>query len=118
MENTNKKTLRNDIILIGAIILIALIAFFVFLITRKDGQRVNVLVGGEVVYSFSLEDTVEQQILTGENNQNKNVLVIENGEASIKSATCPDKICVSHRKISKSGETIVCLPNKVVVEIE
>jgi len=48
----------------------------------------------------------------------KNVLVIENGEASIKSATCPDKICVSHRKISKSGETIVCLPNKVVVEIE
>ena len=113
-----KKTLRNDIILIGVILAAALIGFLCFRFTQRDGQTVNVLVDGKVKYTFSLEDTVEKEILSGKNNQNKNVLVIENGKANMKSASCPDKICVDHRKISKSGETIVCLPNRVVVEIE
>ena len=33
-------------------------------------------------------------------------------------ADCPDKICVNTGKISKIGETIVCLPHRVVVEIQ
>ena len=33
-------------------------------------------------------------------------------------ANCPDEICVHHKPISKNGETIVCLPNKVVVVIK
>jgi hypothetical protein len=32
-------------------------------------------------------------------------------------ADCPDKLCVHQKAISATGETIVCLPNKVVVEI-
>ena len=46
-----------------------------------------------------------------------NVLWIHNGMADMKNADCPDKICVNHQSISKARETIVCLPNKVVVEI-
>ena len=47
-----------------------------------------------------------------------NTLVIENGKADMISADCPDKLCVKQHAISSNGETIVCLPNKVVVEIE
>ena len=36
----------------------------------------------------------------------------------MKSADCPDQICVHQRAISKNGESIICLPNKVVVSIE
>ena len=36
----------------------------------------------------------------------------------ISEASCPDKICVNHKRIQKSGETIICAPNKVVVEIK
>ena len=43
--------------------------------------------------------------------------MIENGKVKMKEADCPDQICVHHRAISKNRETIVCLPNKVVVEI-
>ena len=35
----------------------------------------------------------------------------------MKDANCPDKICEGHQKISYKGETIVCLPHKVVIEI-
>ena len=45
------------------------------------------------------------------------VLVIKDGKAEMKSAICPDKICVKHRPIDKSGQTIVCLPEKIVVKI-
>ena len=46
-----------------------------------------------------------------------NILVIENGKAYVNQASCPDGICSSHRPIGNDGESIICLPNKVVVEI-
>ena len=47
----------------------------------------------------------------------RNVLTIHDGSADMTEADCRDRICVSHAKIRKSGETIVCLPHKIVVEI-
>ena len=44
-------------------------------------------------------------------------LVIENGKARISHADCPDGICEEYRPISYVGETIICLPHKVVIEI-
>ncbi len=47
----------------------------------------------------------------------KNVLKIQNGKADMIAADCPDLLCVHQRAVSNQNETIVCLPNKVVVEI-
>ena len=47
-----------------------------------------------------------------------NLLIIEDGYAYIKEASCPDGLCVHQGKINKSGEMIVCLPNEVVVTVE
>ena len=71
-------------------------------------------------------DGVEQRPLPlSENNfvvigdeENYNVLVISGGEAYIEEASCPDNICVKSGKVSLEGQTIVCLPNKVVISIE
>jgi hypothetical protein len=35
----------------------------------------------------------------------------------MKEAECPDRSCVKQGKISKNKESIVCLPNKVIVEV-
>ena len=45
-----------------------------------------------------------------------NILEIKNGEASMISAVCPDHLCMEQYPIDKDGGTIVCLPNKVVIE--
>jgi hypothetical protein len=46
-----------------------------------------------------------------------NLLVIENGAASMEEADCPDELCVRQGTISKSGQTIVCLPHRLVAEV-
>ena len=42
----------------------------------------------------------------------------KNGEAYVSEADCPDGICAAHRPISHVGETIVCLPHRVVIKVE
>ncbi len=116
-ENKKTNKTRNDIILIGAILLIAALAFAAFKLTMKDGGYVTVSVNGDVVQSYSIDEEIETTITTGDNDEQTNVLVISGGQAFVKSANCPDGICFEHRPISKDGETIVCLPHKVVVAV-
>ena len=47
----------------------------------------------------------------------KNVLIIKDGYADMTDASCPDGLCVRQHKINESGESLVCLPNKVTVTV-
>jgi len=47
----------------------------------------------------------------------RSAVFIEGGEAYLKEADCPDGLCVGMGKISRSGQSIICLPHKVVVDI-
>ena len=46
-----------------------------------------------------------------------NHIVIQDNAVYMSDADCPDKLCVHTGTIHKTGETIVCLPHRVVVEI-
>ena len=113
----SKSKIKNDLILVGSILLLALIGFSIFKSNQKDGTQVKVIIDKQVKDCYNFNNDAEIVITSGENDSFENILVIKDGEAFIKSANCPDKICVAHRKISKTGETIVCLPHKLVVEI-
>jgi len=110
-----KKLIRNDFILIALIVIVAIISFFAFKLMQKSGVCVNVSVDGKTIAEYPLNKDLKKDIIT---DYGKNVLVIENGEAYVLEADCPDKICVGHRAISKTGESIVCLPHKLVVSID
>ena len=112
----NKKT-RNDIILIGIIILIASAALLFFTANKKEGSTVVVKIDGVQTGSYLLSENITVDIRTGENDEFLNTLVIENGKAYISQANCPDKICQEYRPVSYTGETIVCLPHKIIIEI-
>lgn len=80
-----------------------------------DGTTVTVAIDNEVYKTYSLSENITDTIKT---DYGVNVIHINNGKVSIASADCPDKYCVSHVEISKNGETIVCLPHRLVVEIK
>lgn len=47
-----------------------------------------------------------------------NLIEIGDGEVKVIEASCPDKLDVLQGAISKPGELIVCLPNRLVIEIK
>lgn len=112
-----KKKIKRDIILITALLLMCIAAFFIInFVVKKDGITAVVKVDGDIVYTLPLDKNAS---VTVEGYQGgSNTVVIENGTAYMKDADCPDKLCEKTGKISKNGETIVCLPHRVVIEIQ
>ncbi len=110
------KSVRNDIILLVSLLVIAALLWGVISALKKSGEYAVVIVDGVETARYRLSSDVNDVIYS--DGGHTNTLVIENGRASIVSADCPDKLCVKQRSISKAGETIICLPHKLVVKIE
>ena len=101
-------------------ILLAVVTVFLVIYertgTRADaGACVRVTVDGSVYGTYALGE--EQEIPIVQDGVTTNVLTIRDGRADMTEADCPDKLCVHQKAISKNHEMIVCLPNKVVVEV-
>ena len=102
--------------MLAAVLLAAGLALALFLwTTRKAGGTVSVQVDGTVLMELSLNE--ETRIVLGEG-ENTNVLVIEHGTVRVAEASCPDQICVRQGEIQYEGESIVCLPHKLVIAIQ
>lgn len=108
------KMKRNDKMLIVITLVIAIIVFLIHnLLGGKGADTVTVKVDGKITGTYSL---IENQTI--EINDGSNILEIKDGIADMIEADCPDKLCVKQKAISKNGESIICLPNEVVVEVK
>lgn len=106
---------KRDFLLIGSILAVSFLLFAVFGLIRREGAFVVVRVDGETVGSYDLYKNGEYVL-----NGGTNILKIEDGEAWIVEADCPQisgKKCTAQGKISKTGEVITCLPNKLTVTV-
>ena len=108
---------RNDLIFIAAILAVVALGAAALFFLRGEGSTVQVEVDGTVIGIYPLSVDREVEIKTGENGEELNLLVIKDGKATVTAATCPDGICAAHRPISREGESIVCLPHKVVITV-
>ncbi len=116
MEQKERKKYIRDLILVGALLIAALL---VLLVIRNRQERET---GTDAVVTVRTADGDEVYPLNKDGvfslNGGTNTLVIENGEAWVSEANCPDKICMGMGKISKNGEFIACLPNQVIIVVE
>ncbi len=101
-----------DLVLVAALLLVTLSVFLILEFTKKPGAYVRVSIKGETVAEYPLDREGEYSL-----NGGTNILVIENGSAYMKWADCPRQICVNDGKISRTGERIVCLENRVTLEV-
>ena len=116
MEQKDRKKYIRDLILVGALLIAALL---VLLVIRNRQERET---GTDAVVTVRTADGDEIYPLNKDGvfslNGGTNTLVIENGEAWVSEANCPDKVCMGMGKISKNGEFIACLPNQVIIVVE
>ena len=102
-----------DFILIVLIVVCALIMILNF--TSNTGKFAVVSVNDKTIAQLDLSNNQTKHI---ETEQGYNVIVIKNGKCTVSDADCRDGICVNHSAINKIGQSIVCLPHKLIVEIK
>ena len=81
----------------------------------RPAVMVSVRVDGTEIMTLDLNRNDDIVIESG--NGQTNHLIIEDGKAFLTEASCPDKLCVRQGAISETGQSIVCLPNRVIVTI-
>lgn len=82
---------------------------------QTPGAQARVLQDGQVVDILSLEQPGEHRYEAPGGGYN--IVCIQDGAVSVTQADCPDQICVRHAATNLSGDPIVCLPNRLVVEV-
>ena len=84
----------------------------------KDEKYVSIQVNGEEIKRFIFDSKLVGQTIPIETEYGYNLVEIGDKEVRVIEADCPDKIDVKQGYISNIGETIVCLPNRLVIEIK
>lgn len=129
---------KADIILFIVLVVTGLAASAALSLTHADagaGAKVIIESGGDLWATYPL--TEDRTIVVPAPKQNAvdapavdpadspsgqydyyNVVVIKDGTVTVTEASCKNQVCVRHGAISRSGESIVCLPNRLVVRID
>ena len=102
---------KKEAIFIASILVIAGILGLGFLISgQRSHNTIRITVDGKEFGTYSLSK--DQVIHIGDTN----VCEIKDGKVSMIEATCPDHYCMKQKAVDEHGGSIICLPNKVVIE--
>lgn len=112
----NKWLKKRDIILIISLLFIGIIALVIWhFIYSDDGKYVTIEQRNELIGTYPMN--VDKEIEIEHRGKVVNKIIIKDGYCYMEEAECPDHLCIKQGKVNKSGQTIVCLPNRVVVTV-
>ena len=104
---------KKELTFIIGIVVFALILWGGMYLTRRGHYgTIRITVNGEEYGTYSL---AKDQVIKI---NDTNVCEIKNGKVRMTDADCPDHLCMKQKAVDSTGGTIVCLPNKVVIEGE
>lgn len=98
----------RDLAIILSILIISVI--FLAINFKDDGTYAEISYDGKVVKTVSLSEDTEFSV-------NDIEFSVKENSVCVVSSPCPDKICVKTGAIKRSGETIICLPEKISVRV-
>ena len=100
-------------ILIGVILVILLIISIILYSGHQEtGDMVKLSVDGEIYGEFPLD---EDKVI---NISDKNIIEIKSSTVQMIEAKCPNHLCVDQGMIMEVGDSIVCLPHRLIITIE
>ncbi len=105
---------KADIILAAALVLIGITMSYMLSFGQEAGSSAEIYANGKLQGIYSLDEDRE---ITVSEDGHTNIIAIKDGSLYMKSADCNGHDCISQGRISKTGQSIICLPNKVVAQI-
>ena len=105
---------KADIVLLIIILAVGIPLSVLSLTAGTAGDKVQISADGEVYGIYPLD--MDREIEVTEDGHT-NHITIKDGQVSMSYSTCRNQVCVNTGAISQSKDAIVCLPNRVVVEI-
>ena len=115
MEMKDKYTTKKrDIVLAAVLLILGVTGVLIVKYGLKSGNTADVYIDDKLVQTIDLSVDDEYTFQT---DKGSNTLEVRNGAVSMKSAGCPDKVCVRMGTKNRNGETITCLPHKLVIEV-
>ncbi|GAB6118775.1 MAG: Uncharacterized protein XD65_0961 [Caldanaerobacter subterraneus] len=111
---------KGDILIMLFVVVLAigLLVFYKISTTQHYHHKYAVImVDGKIYKEISLEDVNYREEIPIVTKYGTNVLLVKDGRVQVIDAECPDKICMKEGFIDKPGQSIVCLPFRMVVEI-
>lgn len=113
-DEIRKNITKGDIILIVSILVLSLVLFITSFTKSNDNLRAEIYVGGEMAHSIALSEVEESYTL----NENYCQLLVEKDGVSFVYSDCGDKLCIKKGKLKNQGDTMACVPEKIVVIIK
>jgi hypothetical protein len=109
------KIQRGDWILVAVLLLLGTAGWFTVHIIRAQNPpaRIRISASGQE-FELALRDTL--LVIPGPLGETK--VRVENKRVWIEDAPCPNRLCMRQGKISRPGESIICIPNRIVITIE
>ena len=112
--NLLKYFTKGDILLVAVLLIVSFASITGLRGLGSGNKHVVVEVDGQFVMELSLDKNVTESV---RGPLGDTVIVIENGTARITESPCPHHYCARMGSISRRGEIIVCIPNRVLVSI-
>ena len=114
-----KKGDKITAIVVAFIIVISSIGVFAYMNIIKGSHHIaEIKQDGKVIRTVDLDKVDTPEEIKIANKDGYNIIRIENGRIRIIDADCPDKLCVKTGWITESGQSVICLPHKLIIKIQ
>ena len=113
------KIKAGDIVLV-LLVIVAAIAGVVLVSGASAGEKGSLAiieVNGKEVRRLELSDKQRYRTLAVEGTLGPSTVAVEDGKIWMAESACRDKLCVGMGRIDSTGQSVVCLPNRVVIRI-
>ena len=105
---------KADIVLLCILLLAGTGLSVLSYTSASAGEKVEVSVNGRLYGTYKL---TENQVIEIRQKDALNKITIKDGYVQMSYSSCKNQVCVHDGKINKTNQSIVCLPNRVMVEI-
>lgn len=109
---------KADIVLLILLVIIGLASTVFVTASKSGGDTVLIEKNGELFGTYSLFENKEINVPAFDSVGTDLQVSIKDGSVRVTESGCANQICVKHSAINQAGESIICLPNRVIVKIE